>query len=363
MKSSRAQLPRTIRLATAAAGGIVGAVDRSGDVPGSIGSYAAESASEFVVQTNEKRTVNRSEPAVADPISTAKPAADDSVPTLLDMAASPAIEGIGQRTLLDVSMDLFSKLEASLVTNRDEFIESYFATLVKQDEMATLWTEPAYYEHLRSVIVKEVLPLYDRYCAVREKLQEKMDRRSWSKYCVWAIGVCLGLELLFTEGRVLRPQALLPAVAVDGLLGYALYYVVNFRESSALKRMRKNLLNSIHELDTKYEVAKRYEIFRNYSGGELLTAELQLLLAGYGSPDEFWKDYHAVRKADPTAPAELETLPTNRFNNFLKLHVNGGYSREARQQRFNALFLLAHKTFILKDRENYVLAHLQSQKH
>ena len=32
------------------------------------------------------------------------------------------------------------------------------------------------------------------------------------------------------------------------------------------------------------------------------------------------------------------------------MHVNGAYSPEARQQRFNALFLLAHKAFILKDR-------------
>src|SRR3982751_2095524 len=173
------------------------------------------------------------------------------------MAAHPALEGIGQRTLLDVSMDLFTKLEASWVTNRDEFFDSYFATLVKQDEMATLWTEPAWYEHLRTVLVKEVLPLYDRYSAGRAKLVAKMERRSWPKYCLWAIGVLLGLELLFTEGRVLRPQALLPAVAVDALLGFCLYYLANFREASALKRMRKNLVNTIRELDTKYDVAKR----------------------------------------------------------------------------------------------------------
>jgi len=75
-------------------------------------------------------------------------------PTLLDLAANPGTEGISQRTLLDVCLDLFGKLEASLVTNRQEFVDAYFATLVKQDEMATLWTEPAYYEHLRSVVRK-----------------------------------------------------------------------------------------------------------------------------------------------------------------------------------------------------------------
>lgn len=278
------------------------------------------------------------------------------------MAANPATEGFAQRTLLDVCLDLFGKLEASLVTNRQEFIDAYFATLVKQDEMATLWTEPAYYEHLRTVIQKEVIPLYDRYCAIREGLLKRTEQRSWPKYCMWAIGIGLTLELLFTEGRVLRPQMLLPAVAVDGLLGYGLYYLVNFRDTSALKRARRNLLNSIRELDVQHEVAKRYEIFRTYTGGELLTAELQSLLASYPSPDEFWSDYYAVRKADPTTPAELEKLGKQRFTGFLELHVNETYSPEARQQRFNALFLLAHKTFILNDREHYVLNHLKADK-
>jgi hypothetical protein len=148
---------------------------------------------------------------------------------------------------------------------------------------------------------------------------------------------------------------LIPAVAVDGLLGYGLYYLVNFREASALQRARRNLLHSIQELDTQHEVAKRYEIFRTYTGGDLLSAELQQLLASYTSPREFWSDYYAARKADPTAPADLEKLGRQRFRGFLELHVKGTYSPEARQQRFNALFLLAHKAFILDDRENYVL--------
>ena len=284
--------------------------------------------------------------------------AGTGVPTLLDLAASPAVEGLAQRTLLDVCMALFGKLEASLVTNRQEFIAAYFETLVKQDEMTTLWTEPAYYEHLRNVIQKEVLPLYDHYCAIRAKVLERTEQRSWPKYCLGAIGVCLGLELIFTEGRVLRPPMLLPAVLVDGLLGYGLFYLVNFREESALRRARRNLVNSIRELDTQHEVAKRYEVFRTYTGGDLLTAELQLLLASYASPKEFWGDYYKVRQADPTTPAELEKLGSKRFSGFLELHVNGAYSPEARQQRFNALFLLAHKAFILNDRENYVLTML-----
>jgi hypothetical protein len=313
---------------------------------------------------SEKRGVPRS----AGPANTATPenrqatASDEGWSEALDTAANPATEGFPQRTLLDVCMDLFAKLEANLVTNRQEFIDSYFATLVKQDEMSMLWTDPAYYEQLRHLIQKEVLPLYDRYSAIRAKILERTERRSWPKYVIWVAGICLGLELILTEGRVLRPQMLLPALVVDGLTGYALYYLINFRDSSALKQARTNLLNSIREIETRQEVAQRYEIFRTYTGGDLLTAELNLLLASYPSADEFWNDYYAVRKADPTEPVGLEKLGIERFNAFLQLHVNGTYSTEARQQRFNALFLLAHKSYILNDRENYVLNHLKAGK-
>jgi hypothetical protein len=300
-----------------------------------------------------RRPTTEPAPGAAEAAAHPTQVAGTGVPTLLDMAANSAIEGPAQRTLLDVCMDLFAKLEASLVKNRQEFIDAYFATMVKQDEMTTLWTEPAYYEHLRTVIQKEVLPIYDHYCAIRTKVLERTEQRSWPKYCLWAIGIGLALELIFTEGRALR--MLLPTVAVNGLLGYGVYYLLSFREEAALKRARRNLLNSIRELDTQHEVAKHYEIFRTYTGGDLLTAELQLLLASYADPKEFWNDYYAVRKADPTTPAELERLGIKRFSGFLELHVNGAYSPEARQQRFNALFLLAHKAFILNDRENYVL--------
>ena len=309
----------------------------------------------------ERRASTWPEQRPADSAAREAPGVGTGAPTLLDLAANPAAEGIAQRTLLDVCMDLFAKLEASLVTNRQEFIDAYFATLVKQDEMTTLWTEPAYYEHLRTVIQKHVLPLYDHYCAIRAQVLERTEQRSWPKYCMWAIGIGLALELVFTEGRLLRPPTLLPALVIDGLVGFGLYYLINYRDASALKRARRNLLNSIRDLDTQHEVAKRYEVFRKYTGGDLLTAELQLLLASYASPDEFWKDYYAVRKADPTQPADLEKLGIQRFHGFLELHVNGAYSPEARQQRFNALFLLAHKAFILNDREHYVLNTLKPE--
>jgi hypothetical protein len=291
-------------------------------------------------------------PAHQPPVSTR------NAPTALDLAAIPTMEGLAQRTLSEVCKDLFSSLEESLVADRHAFVEGYFATLVKQDEMATLWADPAYYEFLRTVVQKEVLPLYDRYRAVREQMLERTEQRSWPRCCLWTIGICLGLEVLFTEGRVLRPITLLPTVLLDGLLGFGIFYLVSFREASALKRAKKNLLHSIREIEARHEVAKRYEVFRAYTGGELLTAELDQLLGSYHAPAEFWEDYYAVRKADPTTLADLERLGIKRFHSFLELHINGTYSREARQQRYDALFLLAHKLFLLNDREHYVLDHL-----
>lgn len=311
---------------------------------------------------SEKRPVTKSVAGVEGFSGEQAVRAEAEVPSSLDMAASPATDGPVQRKLIDICLDLFGKLESTLVTNRKEFVDNYFSTLVREDEMTTLWTEPAYYEHLRNVVHKEVLPLYDRYCVVREESLKKLDQLSWPRYALWAIGLGLVLEIVLTEGRVLRPQLLLPAMFVDGLLGYAVYYAVNYRQAAVLKRARKTLLNSIREIESRYEIAKRYDIFRTYTGGELLSAELQVLLSSYPSPDEFWSDYFKVRRADPTTPAGLEKLDIKRFNNFLELHVNGTYSPEARQQRFNALFLLAHKAFILNDREHYVLNHLKAQQ-
>src|SRR5881409_163849 len=141
MKTSAFRPSQSIGLATVAGGDILVGADQSSIVRHPCCARSAKPAPEFVVQANvpENRTALRTAPSAAPPLSTLNQVAETDVPTVLDTAAHPALEGIGQRTLLDVSMDLFTKLEASWVTNRDEFFDSYFATLVKQDEMATLW--------------------------------------------------------------------------------------------------------------------------------------------------------------------------------------------------------------------------------
>ncbi len=275
-----------------------------------------------------------------------------------EMEAASTVADLTYRNLSSIYSDLLARLEGSVVTDRGRFIDDYISTMVKRDEMRTLWTDPAFYQHLKEAILHEFLPIYDRYGALREQAEKKLERNTWPRYCLGTIGVCLVIEMFATEGRVVRPQMLMPAVLVDGLLGYGIWYLANFRALRALRRLNRNLLNSIRDLVEKQQVSDKYEVFRTYTGGDLLKAELQQLLASYGSPVEFWRDYERVRRADPTTPEDLRQLGIQRFNGFLELHLGGTYSEEARRQRFDALFLLAHKAFILADRKDYVLDNL-----
>lgn len=273
-----------------------------------------------------------------------------------ELDASATIADLTQHNVQAIYEELLGKLEQNVVTDRMRFIDDYIATMVKRDEMTTLWTDPAFYRQLKGAIRNELLPIYDQYSVLKQKAEQKLEKATWSRYCLWTIGICLGVEALLTEGRVLRPQLLIPAAFIDGLLGYGIWYIANFRALSELRRIKRRLLSSIQELVRKHQVSDQYEVFRTYTGGDLLNAELQQLLESYATPADFWRDYYRVRQADPTTDAELERLEVPRFKHFLQLHVEGTYSEESRLQRFNALFLLAHKSFILADPKHYTLA-------
>lgn len=279
-----------------------------------------------------------------------------------ELDASVAMADPTAHNLRAIYEDLLGKLEDNVVTDRPRFIDDYIATMVKRDEMTTLWTDPAFYRRLKQAILQELLPIYDNFKALREKLDQKLERATWSRYCLWTIGICLAIELVISEGRVLRPQLLIPAAIVDGLLGSAIWYIANFRTLNQLRQIKRRLTNSVSDLVRKQQVSDQYELFRTYTGGDLLKAELEQLLASYPAPAQFWRDYYKVRKVDPTSEAERDALGVSSFNGFLELHVGGTYSDEARQQRFDALFLLAHKAFILADRDNYVLQNLEPKE-
>jgi hypothetical protein len=277
------------------------------------------------------------------------------------LESSATVASLTSHNLGAIYEDLLAKLEENVVADRARYVDDYIATMVKRDEMTTLWTDPAFYRQLKEAIVKELLPIYDQYVVLRQKARRTLEKATWSRYCLWTIGICLVIEALLTEGRVFRPQLLIPAAIIDGLLGCGLWYIANFRALSELRRLKRRLLSSVQELIRKQEVSEQYDVFRTYTGSELLSAELQQLLGSYATPAEFWPDYYKVRQADPTTEAQLKQLGVDRFKSFLQLHVQDTYSEESRQQRFNALFLLAHKAFILGDRKHYVLDHLAQQ--
>ena len=279
-------------------------------------------------------------------------------PKAQELDRESSLAGLGRRNLRAIYTDLVERLEGGVITDRPRFVDDYLTSLVKHDEMTSLWTDPAFYPELKTAIQKELLPAYDAYDQLRQKAQRRLEKTSWSRYCLWTIGICLGIEAILSEGRVLRPNLLIPSVIVNGLLGCLVWYIANFGAWREVRRLKARWKHSVEELVEKQQISEDYERFRTYGGGDLLQAELQQLLAGYADPEEFWADYQTVRKADPTTEAEVEQLGVPRFDRFLQLHAQGSYSQEARAQRFDALFLLAHKAFILADRKHYVLNHL-----
>ena len=278
-----------------------------------------------------------------------------------DCALDANLANLNRHNVQGIYEDLLPRLEHNVGGERMRFIDDYIATMVKREEMTTLWADPAFYRQLKAAIINDLLPIYDRYQSLRQKAEQKIQRTTWSRYCLWTMGICLGIEALLSEGRVLRPQLLIPAAIVDGLLGCAIWYLANFTALKELRELKRRFDHSVEELVQKQEVSDNYEVFRTYTGGDLLKAELDQLLASYHEPSEFWRDYYRVRQADPTTPQQLKELGIGRFANFLELHVGGTYSAESRAQRFDALFLLAHKAFILADRKNYVLNNLAPQ--
>jgi hypothetical protein len=276
--------------------------------------------------------------------------------------ASLLTSGLSHRKLDDVYDELLGKLEGNMVTNREQFIDDYVATMVKHDEMTTLWTDPAFYQQLKEAIREELLPIYDRYQDLRVKEERKLESNTWSRYCLWGVGICILLEAILTEGRGLRPPLLALGAVIGGLLGWGVWRILNARTLQSISRLERGFVQSIKDLIRKQEVSENYETFREYTGGELLKAELQELLSHSPNPQEFWRDYREVRLADPTSVEALHQLNKPWFNGFLQLHTQGTYSQEAREQRFNALFLLAHKAFLLADRKNYVQHHLTNLK-
>src|SRR5690242_5538611 len=93
-----------------------------------------------------------------------------------ELESSAMVADLAQHNVAGIYEDLLAKLEQSVVTDRTRFIDDYISTMAKRDEMTSLWTDPTFYRHLKGAIVDEFLPIYDRYRALREKTEQKLEK-------------------------------------------------------------------------------------------------------------------------------------------------------------------------------------------
>jgi hypothetical protein len=182
------------------------------------------------------------------------------------------------------------------------------------------------------------------------------------QYVLGTIALFAVLEALVTRGRSVAPQVLVPTAILNTFIGFILYTAAQFVDDLQIRRARRKLERSLDGLDSKVQTDVDYDQRRELLDSELLRAEAMEILTSYEKPEDFWRDYAKVRRADPTLPAEVRALSLPAFDRFLRRHVEGQISSVSRQQRFNRLFLEAHEVFVGRNRDGYVLEHLNHLK-
>jgi len=266
--------------------------------------------------------------------------------------------------LKHVSHEILERADTTLVPpgGLPKLIDDYFIERVKMDELAYASIDATHYEALREQLKQEVLPLYEEYYRLRDRVLERKQKRRLTVYVLGSIGVLQLFELLLSKGRSLEPQILIPTLLAQSFIGFLLYAAAGYKDDLSTKRARRNLENSLQGLDQKMAIDFTYEARRRLMDSEVMQAEVITLLAAYAQPAAFWEDYRRVREADPVTPAAFAALGAPAFAGFLRGHLDGSASMAARQTRFNHLFLLAHEVFIAKDREQYILRHLNQSR-
>ena len=259
-----------------------------------------------------------------------------------------------QPTLTTIAPELFKQFETGASANAP-VVNEFFIQLAKRQELQKDPVDAGYYAALESVVKDDVLPVYEAYANRRDEIKKRQEQRSLGKYVLWTVGVLQGIELIASRGRSLRPLILGPSLIIEAIAGATFYGLAQIKDDSQLKSAKKRFFANISGLDRKLIVDTQYDAFKAQSGeNESLSAEAVELFGQYDSPGDFWRDYFAVRKTDPTATTDRERLPTQKFDTFLNGHVTGKYNEQARLARFNSLFLLAHQAFLKRSEEHYV---------
>ncbi len=268
---------------------------------------------------------------------------------------------MSQLLLQNVSREILDRAEESVVPapQLGRLVDDYFVERLKREELDHTDENARLYDGMRQLLKTELSPLYAEYLATIWRIRESQGRqRVWH----YVLGTVVTLEVLgavVTRGRSLAPQVLLVSGVVNALLGLLIFAATQYVYDRQLNRARRRLEQAILHLGHKLQTDLAYDQRRGLLDGDVLRAEALELLARYPQPEDFWRDYRRARAADPTTPAALRELNLPAFESFLKPHTEGALSSVARQDRFNRLFLAAHETFLARDREGYVLRHLE----
>lgn len=271
---------------------------------------------------------------------------------------------MSQIDLQKASRDIITQAEETVVPQQglSRVVDDYFIQRLKQDEMQHAEVDPCLYEEMRSVVKAEVLPLYAQHLQETARLRERRQKRKLWQYVLGTVAICEVLGALLTRGRSFAPQVLVPTAILESFLGFIIYAAAQYFDDLQLRHARRRLEMAIAGLQTKVQTDVDYDQRRQLLDADILRAEALEILTHYDRPEDFWRDYLKVRKADPTLPGEAKALNLPAFDKFLKFHVTGQHSATARQHRFNRLFVEAHEAFISRDREHYAASHLKNRQ-
>jgi hypothetical protein len=262
-------------------------------------------------------------------------------------------------TLALIAPELFQRFEAAGGADRNRIIDDYFVELTKREEMDLGTVEPGYFYALKQIVRQDVVPLYDDYVRKREEIERRQTKRSPVWYVLGTIIGMETLEAILAKGKAFSPPMLVLSFVVEALIGFSIFGLAHLKDHRQISAAKNGLLQSLHHLDQRLIVDKQYASFKEMMGSDdLLRAEALEVIGQYADPNLFWRDYVRVRLADPVNKADCERLGIPAFTSFLKLHASSVYNEQAREHRFNGLFVLAHQAFLERDSEHYALDHL-----
>ncbi len=271
---------------------------------------------------------------------------------------------MSQLQLKNISKEIIDRAEKAMIPDKGlpKAVDDYFIQRFKQDEMEHTEVDARLYDGLRSMVQVEVIPLYQQYRQETGRIRERKQRRKLWQYVLGTVAFLEILEALLTRGRSIAPQVFVPSAILNCFIGFIIYTAAQYIDDLQLARARKRLERSLEGMEVKVQTDVDYDNRRELLEADVVRADALEILAHYREPDDFWRDYAKLRKADPTLPAEVKALEVPAFDSFLRLHVEAQLSSPARQQRFNRLFIEAQEVLISRDRERYVLEHLQQLK-